>query len=109
MAQQVVDYYFTPVSPWAYLGHARFTQLLRDTGSTVNVMPVDFGAIFPVSGGLPLPKRAPQRQAYRLVDLARFRDALGVPLNVQPQYFPVSGDAASRRSRSGSTASAAVP
>ncbi len=92
----VVDYYFSPVSPWTYLGHARFTQLLRDTGSTVNVMPVDYGAIFPVSGGLPLPKRAPQRLAYRLVELARFRDAVGVPLNVQPQYFPVNGDAASR-------------
>ena len=91
-----VNYYFTPVSPWAYLGHARFVQLLRDTGSTVSVMPVDFGAIFPVSGGVPLPKRAPQRQAYRLVDLARFRDALGVPMHVQPQHFPVSGDLASR-------------
>ena len=92
----LVDYYFTPVSPWTYLGHARFAQLLRDTGSAVKVRPVDFGAIFPVSGGLPLPKRAPQRQAYRLIELARFRDALGVPLNVQPAHFPVSGDLASR-------------
>jgi 2-hydroxychromene-2-carboxylate isomerase len=91
-----VDYYFTPLSPWTYLGHARFVQLLRDSGSGVQVMPVDFGAIFPLSGGLPVPKRAPQRQAYRLVELARFRDALGLPLNVQPQHFPVSGELASR-------------
>lgn len=93
MAQHV-DYYFTPVSPWAFLGHARFVQLLRRTGATVSVRPVDFGTIFPASGGLPLPKRAPQRQAYRLVELKRFADALQVPLNVQPAFFPVPGDPA---------------
>ena len=37
---QHIDYYFTPVSPWAFLGHARFVQLLRDTGASVSVRPV---------------------------------------------------------------------
>jgi carboxymethylenebutenolidase len=91
-----VDYYFTPVSPWTYLGHARFARMLRDHAATVNMLPVDLGAIFPVSGGLPLPKRAPQRQAYRLVELKRFSDWLGVPMNLQPAHFPVSADLASR-------------
>jgi 2-hydroxychromene-2-carboxylate isomerase len=58
--------------------------------------PVDFGRIFAVSGGLPLAKRAAQRQAYRLVDLKRFSDWLGVPLNLQPKFFPVAGDDAAR-------------
>ena len=89
-----VDYYFTPVSPWAFLGHARFVNLLRDSGASVSVRPVDFGAIFPASGGLPLAKRAPQRQAYRLVELKRFADALQVPLNPQPAFFPVPADPA---------------
>jgi 2-hydroxychromene-2-carboxylate isomerase len=83
-----VDYYFSPMSPWTYLGHARFAAMARKHGATVAVKPVDYGRIFPVSGGLPLPKRAPQRQAYRLVELARWRDHLGVPLNVQPKFFP---------------------
>ena len=91
-----VDYYFTPVSPWTHLGHARFAQLLQQHGATVGVRPVDYGRIFPVSGGLPLPKRAPQRQAYRLVELRRFADHLGVPLNVQPKHFPVDAGTASR-------------
>ena len=91
-----VDYYFTPASPWTYLGHARFEQLLQASGRTVHLRPVDFGAIFPLSGGLPVPKRAPQRQAYRLVELARFRQALGLPLNLHPAHFPVSADLASR-------------
>jgi len=89
-----VDYYFTPVSPWAFLGHARFVQLLRDAGASVSVRPVDFAAIFPASGGLPLAKRAPQRQAYRLVELKRFADALQLPLNAQPAFFPVPADPA---------------
>lgn len=91
-----VDYYFTPVSPWAFLGHDRFVRLLQDSGSAVRVMPVDYGAIFPVSGGLPLGQRAPQRQAYRLVELKRFAELLDVPLNPQPAFFPVNGDAASK-------------
>ena len=61
------------------------------------MLPVDLGGkVFPVSGGLPLAKRAPQRLAYRLVELKRFGAHLGVPLNLQPKFFPVAGDDAAR-------------
>lgn len=92
----VIDYYFAPQSPWTYLGHARFSDLVRDSGAQVRVLPVDLGKVFPVSGGLPLGKRAPQRQAYRLLELARFRDHLKLPLNPQPKFFPVASDDAAR-------------
>ena len=92
--RRTVDYYFAPQSPWMYLGHERFADLLQRTGAQVRVLPVDFGQVFPVSGGLPLPQRAPQRQAYRLVELRRFSEALGIPLNPQPRCFPVAGDPA---------------
>jgi 2-hydroxychromene-2-carboxylate isomerase len=65
-------------------------------GAAVRVLPVDFGKIFPISGGLPLGQRAPQRQAYRLVELQRFSDHLQIPLNRQPKFFPVGGDPATR-------------
>jgi len=91
-----VDYYFAPQSPWAYLGHARFVTMARAAQATVRVLPADFGKVFAVSGGLPLGKRAPQRQAYRLQELARFRDVLELPLNLQPRFFPVAGDDAGR-------------
>ena len=87
-----VDYYFAPQSPWTYLGHARFAAIAKAAGVQVRVLPVDLGKVFPVSGGLPLPKRAPQRQAYRLLELQRFSDFLQLPLHVQPRYFPVAGD-----------------
>jgi len=92
---KTVDYYFTTVSPWSNLGHERFAQHLAKHGARVNVKPVDYGRIFPASGGLPLKQRAPQRQAYRLVELARWRDALGVPITLEPKYFPAPPEAAS--------------
>ncbi|MGE0331615.1 MAG: 2-hydroxychromene-2-carboxylate isomerase [Ramlibacter sp.] len=91
-----IDYYFAPQSPWTYLGHDRFVTIARAAGATVRVLPADLGAVFSVSGGLPLGKRAPQRQAYRLVELRRFSQHLGLPMNIQPQYFPVAGDDAAR-------------
>jgi 2-hydroxychromene-2-carboxylate isomerase len=92
---KTVDYYFTPSSPWTYLGHQRFVDIAKRHGAHVNVKPVDLGGrIFPVSGGLPLAKRAPQRQAYRLMELKRWRAFLGMPLNLQPKFFPVAADAA---------------
>lgn len=91
-----IDYYFAPQSPWTYLGHDRLVAMALQAGAQVNLMPADYGQIFAASGGLPLGKRAPQRQAYRLVELARFRDHLGLPLNVQPRFFPVAVDDAAR-------------
>lgn len=85
---KTLDYYLTPTSPWTYLGHDRVAQIAQRHGAAVAVKPVDFGVIFPQSGGLPLAKRAPQRQAYRLAELARWREFLGVPLNIHPKYFP---------------------
>lgn len=92
----VVDYYFATISPWMYLGHARFTELVHQHRATVHVKPANFGDVFPASGGLPLSKRAPQRQAYRLVELERWRKHLGVPLNLHPKFFPANGDLAAR-------------
>lgn len=93
---KVCEYYFAPQSPYAYLGHARFVALARHYGAQVEVRPCDIGKIFSLSGGLPLAKRAPQRQAYRTIELTRWQSFLGLPMNLQPKFFPVSGDAAAR-------------
>lgn len=93
---KAIDYYFAPVSPWSWLGHDRFVAIASKHGASIAVKPVDLGKVFPVSGGLPLPKRAPQRQAYRLVELARWRDFLGIPINLKPKFGASGGDLASR-------------
>jgi 2-hydroxychromene-2-carboxylate isomerase len=89
-----IDYYMSPGSPWTYLGHQRFADIAKRHGAAIRVRPVDFGVIFPQSGGLPLPKRAPQRQAYRLMELKRWKAHLGVPLVIQPKHFPVNANPA---------------
>lgn len=97
MTDKVVDYYFSPSSPWTYLGHARFLALAARHGARINVRPVDLTArVFPVSGGLPVTQRPPQRRAYRLVELRRWSAHLGIALDLQPRFFPVATNAASR-------------
>jgi 2-hydroxychromene-2-carboxylate isomerase len=91
-----IDYYLSLNSPWAYLGSRRFAEMCERHGARVVVMPVDYGQIFAQSGGLPLAKRAPQRQAYRLVELGRWREYLGVPLNLHPKFFPANENLAAR-------------
>lgn len=89
-------YFFAPQSPFAYLGHDRLVALASRHGVQIDLKPCDLGKIFPASGGLPLPKRAPQRQAYRLAELKRWSEFLQLPLNPQPKFFPVPGDPAAR-------------
>ena len=93
---KVCEYYFAPQSPFAYLGHARFVALAKQYSVQIELKPCDMGRIFSISGGLPLVKRAPQRQAYRLQELQRWSEFLGLPLNPQPKFFPVSGDLAAK-------------
>ena len=85
-----VDYYVSLNSPWTYLGSKRFEAIARKHGADVTIWPVDFGSVFSVSGGLPLPKRAPQRQAYRMMELKRWRDHLGVKTTLEPKFFPAN-------------------
>lgn len=85
-----IDYYFSLISPWTYLGARRLEQIAARHGAAIRPMPVDFGRIFPATGGLPLAKRAPERQKYRMMELIRWRDFLGVPLNLQPKHFPAA-------------------
>lgn len=83
-----IDYFISLNSPWTYLGSARFIELVRRYGVSVSVKPANFGEVFAQTGGFPLPKRSPQRQAYRLMELRRWRDELGHPILIQPKNFP---------------------
>jgi 2-hydroxychromene-2-carboxylate isomerase len=94
---KTIDYYFAPSSPWTYLGHQRLVAIAAKHQAAIRPMPVDLaGRVFPGSGGLPLPQRAPQRQAYRLVELRRWSNHLGIALNLQPRHFPPKGHDAAR-------------
>lgn len=83
-----VDYFASLNSPWTHLGAARLEAITARHGATLRIHPVDFTVIFPASGGVPVAKRSPQRQAYRLQELERWRTHLGIPIHVRPRCFP---------------------
>ena len=91
-----VDVYYSLASPWTYLGWDRFRAIAARAGAEAVYKPVSLAKIFPVSGGLPLPKRAPQRRAYRLMELRRWSEHLDIPINFEPKYFPVDDGLAAR-------------
>jgi 2-hydroxychromene-2-carboxylate isomerase len=93
---RTIDYYFTLASPWAFLGHKPFLDIAKQHGVTINYRPVDLGEVFPHTGGLPLPKRHPARQKYRILELQRWREARGVALKISPKHWPFPAGTANR-------------
>ena len=83
-----IDYYFSLQSPWAYVGHKLFRDVVATHGLKVNHKPVVLVDLFSETGGLPLPKRHPVRQRYRLVELQRWRDKRGLKFHLQPANWP---------------------
>ncbi|MFN3670552.1 MAG: 2-hydroxychromene-2-carboxylate isomerase [Bosea sp. (in: a-proteobacteria)] len=91
-----IDYYFTLLSPWTYLGHDAFVALAREHGLTIAYRPTPLRSVFDETGGLPLPKRHPVRQRYRILELQRWREKRGLPLVLYPKHFPFDVSLADR-------------
>lgn len=89
-----IDYFASLNSPWTHLGGARLMQIADRCGATVRISPFDVLSVFSQSGGLPLPKRSPQRQAYRFQELERWRRHLNIPIQLRPKFFPADETAA---------------
>jgi 2-hydroxychromene-2-carboxylate isomerase len=85
-----VDYYFSLSSPWAYIGHKAFRDVVETYGLKVNHKPVVLVDLFSETGGLPLIKRHPVRQRYRMVELQRWRDKRGLNFHFQPKHTPLN-------------------
>jgi len=85
-----VDYYFSLQSPWAYIGHGLFREVVATYGLKVNHKPVLLLDLFSETGGLPLAKRHPVRQRYRMLELQRWREKRGLNFHLQPAHVPFS-------------------
>lgn len=83
-----IDFFFTVLSPWVYLSGDRLARIAQARGASVAYRPVDLGAVFAETGGLPLGKRHPSRVAYRAQELRRWSVASGLPLVMQPAHWP---------------------
>lgn len=86
-----IDYYYSVMSPFTYLGSERFISLVEKYNIEVEEKPFDIiGEIFANTGGIPVPKRHPSRQKYRLVEIERVGKKLNIPVNPKPKFFPLS-------------------
>jgi 2-hydroxychromene-2-carboxylate isomerase len=83
-----LDYFFSLSSPWAYMGHPGLLELKRRHDLDVVYKPVFLGNVFAETGGVPVPRRHPARQRYRLVELQRWRDRHGLSFHIRPKYWP---------------------
>jgi len=87
-SERTVEYYFSFISLWSYIGSAALQAMAERRDLEVVYKPVDLLAVFAATGGLPVKQRALARQAYRLVEMQRWRDLRGIPLVLHPKYYP---------------------
>lgn len=95
MAKQI-EYFFAPVSGYAYLGHAAFLEIAKRSGAEVIFRPFNIMALFSGQGTVPPPKQGDKRLSYRQEDMARWAKRLGLPLKVKPAYWPADPGPSSR-------------
>lgn len=85
-----VEYYFSFISLWSYIGSLVFQDIARRHDIVVVFKPIDLLAIFAAGGGKPVRERPVQRQAYRLVEMKRWKEIRDIPLVTWPKFYPAN-------------------
>jgi len=85
-----IDYYFATISPFTYLAGSWLEQIAAAQGATITYKPVDILSLFGRTGGLPPKDCHPNRQAYRAQELRRAAIKSGLPITMQPAFFPTN-------------------
>ncbi|MBC8049519.1 MAG: 2-hydroxychromene-2-carboxylate isomerase [Chitinophagales bacterium] len=85
---KTIDYYFAPISGYAYLGEMRMREVAATTGVRINYRPVEIGAVFAASNTTPPFKQVEARLKYREIDMARWAKRYGLPVNLKPKHWP---------------------
>ncbi len=92
----VIDYYYAPISGFAYLGEPRLMSVAQQAGAKVLFKPVDIGTVFTAAETTPPFKQSPARLAYRLADMKRQAERWGLEINPKPKHWPVPPGLAGR-------------
>jgi 2-hydroxychromene-2-carboxylate isomerase len=85
-----IDYFFGVFSAYVYLAGTRLEGIAARHGATIAYKPLDLGALFARTGGLPNQERHETRRAYRLQEMRRQAAKAGLPLNLHPRHFPTN-------------------
>ncbi|PVH93434.1 thioredoxin-like protein [Periconia macrospinosa] len=95
-AGPVIEYYFSFISLWSYIGSRRLLALREQYNAQIIYKPIDLMHLFSVSGGLPVKQRSRQRQAYRFLEMERWRRTRDIPIVPEPKYYPANPSLAHR-------------
>jgi len=85
-----IDYYFSTLSTWSYVGSRAFRGLAKRYDAQVHHKPTNLLTLFEATGGLPAGQRPPQRQAWRKIEMTRWSKKRGLPMNLDPAHWPVN-------------------
>lgn len=83
-----LDCYYSLSSPWMYFAGPQLQDIVRRHRVRLVLKPYDFQAVVPVTGGIPLKTRPEPRRSYHALELARWREHLQMPLNLEPRFYP---------------------
>ncbi len=83
--RQRIEAFYGPSSPWAYFGAPRLYEIADRHGCDLVLRPI---RVIQENGGIMLRTRPQPRQDYHAVELDRWRDYLGMPLNLRPKFYP---------------------
>ncbi|MEK9725933.1 MAG: 2-hydroxychromene-2-carboxylate isomerase [Rhodospirillaceae bacterium] len=85
MPSEPIQAFYGPSSPWAYMGAERLYALADRQNTPLVLQPI---RVITDNGGIFLRTRPQPRQDYHAVELARWSKHLGIPLNLQPKFYP---------------------
>ena len=85
-----IDYFFTTLSPFTYLAGNRLEQIASAAGAQIVYKPFGIAKIFEAVGTPAVPNRHDSKKAYRLQELSRISKRAGLPINLQPHFWPTN-------------------
>lgn len=85
MSLGAIECFYSLSSPWAYLGGPRLHAIAARHGVAIDHRPI---TVLEENGGIRLRTRPEARQRYHAVELARWRDHLGMRLDLAPRHYP---------------------
>ncbi len=90
-----ISYYFSVLSPFTYFAGDRLEIIATRQGAKIDYLPMDIMGLFSKTGGLPPKDRHIARQKYRLQEIQRISTHAGMPVNIQPKFWPTDPKPAS--------------
>jgi 2-hydroxychromene-2-carboxylate isomerase len=85
-----IDYYLFPLSPFSYLAGLELEAVAARREASIAYKPVQLPRILAEVGTPAVKDRHASKRKYRLQELARLARAKGMPINLQPRYWPTN-------------------